>query len=342
VKPLNIVLPPNITVETIGDRLGPYYYGVADFFFARSVLRRYPISHPFWKQFDVVHLNQTMGPSLERLLSTGVPVCLFIHHPVSADLAVAVEESSVFHALQWKLRYAPLIFMQRRLCHTLPCIATVSETSACRIAADYACPRGKIFVVPNGVEIHARDSKDVAMQFDVLGLGSFIHPRKGFRYLVHAYKLLSAAGYRIADIGRRSAEQRKLLTSIPHLTVFGTVSDAELQMHIASSRTLISTSLYEGFGLSIIEALASGKPAFAFDGGAVREVLTPIDPDLVVPLRDTAALVQRIIHFLQLPSDQAMEVGGRYRDAVQRLYPLRRAAEGLEALYSKIIEAHLV
>src|SRR4051812_26581888 len=79
VKPESPDLPPNVRVETLHARLGSYYYGVSDALFARAVLRTYPADHSFWKQFAVIHINQTMGPALLRLQSTGVPLLFFIH-----------------------------------------------------------------------------------------------------------------------------------------------------------------------------------------------------------------------------------------------------------------------
>lgn len=335
-KPKNPDLPPNVKVETVKGRLGSYYYGWSDFLFARSVLKRYPARHSYWKQFDVIHLNQTMGPALLRLPQSGVPVCLLIHHPVTADRQVAIEESGFAQGLLWRLKYAALIAWQSRLCRALPHVVTVSHTAADRIASDYGCSREKICVVENGVDAEEfRQSQDEE-EFDVISLGSFVHPRKGFRYLEAIYRKLAQEGFCIADVGRRSDEQRKTLQAIPNLRSFGTVEQAELLSLMQRSKVLISTSLYEGFGLSLIEALACGKPAFAFDAGAVKEVLAPIDPSLVSPLRDTTSLVRHVVAFLRLPAEERQRRGNAYRRAIEQRFPLRASAAALRAFYERI------
>lgn len=336
VKPEQPDLPKNVKVETLHARLGSYYYGFADAFFARAVLHRYPADHAFWKQFDVIHLNQTMGPSLLHLQETGVPVLFFVHHPVSADLHVATQESSTLVAWNWRLKYALLKHWQKRFCRKLPHTATVSKTSAERIAKDYKVDTSRIHVVPNGIDGNVFTNEQAPQEFDVLAIGSFIHPRKGFCYLAETYRQLAAKGLRIADVGRRSSEQRKELRAIPEVQVFGNVDEDTLLSVLHHSKALVSTSLYEGFGLSLIEALACGRPAFAFNGGAVGEVLTPIDPQLVVPLRDINQLVRRIVDFVALPQVTRTERGEQYRKAVLELYPLQKSAIELKKLYEKI------
>ena len=296
VKPRDIELPANVEVQTLGERIGPYYYGIADYLYARALLRRHPPRDVFWKQFDVIHINQAMGPALSRLRETGVPVCFFIHHPVSADRTIVLEESSGFERLRWRLKYAFLVRWQKRLCRAFPHIVTVSHTAADRIARDYGCERSKVHVVPNGVDTEVFAPGDLSQsEFDVTALGAFVHPRKGFRYLLEVYRALSAHGLRIADAVRRSPEQMQALRAIPGVQVLGTVPEERLLSLLRQSSVLVSTSLYEGFGLSLVEALACGRPAVAFDGGAVREVLEPIDPSLVVALRDTGALADRVL-----------------------------------------------
>lgn len=336
-KPADAAVPPNIHVECISARLGPYYYGFSDWRFARAVLRRHPADDPFWNAFDVLHLNQTMGPALLELRKTNTPILFFIHHPVSADLAIAVQESSMTEGWKWRLKYALLRHWQRRFVREIRHVATVSHTAAERIATDYRCDITKIHIVPNGVDPELFIPGDCGTSdFDVIAVGSFVHPRKGFRYLAEAYRLLSGRGCRMADVGRRSPDQRQELSSIPGVRVFGTVPEEQLLSLLRRSAIPVSTSLYEGFGLSLIEALSCGRPAFAFEGGAVREVLDTIDPALVVPARDTAALVQRVTDFLALPLRERAERGEMYRDRVLHLYSLERSARILGELYDRL------
>jgi len=321
-------LPKNVKVLEVPSRIGPYYYGIADFLFARSVLKKYPTTSDFWSQFDVIHLNQTMGPAIKKLKATGVPLLFLIHHPVTADKEVS----------GWVFKYAFLIKFQRAMCKSADRITTVSETMRKRIASDYSVSLEKISVVYNGVDGDVFTlTKDVKCQFDVIAVGSFIHPRKGFTYLLDVYRSLAASGKTIADVGRRSEQQQHALQSIPGVKVHGMVSAQELIDLVRHSRVLVSTSLFEGFGLSLIESLACGHPAFAFAVGAVPEVLESIDSSLIVSTRDTEALTKAVEEFLALPSVDRDQRGELYREAVLDRYSLQASANALNTLYNSLI-----
>ena len=279
------------------------------------------------------------GTPLLRLRDAGKPIVYVVHHPLSADRDVTSRESSGFASLLWQLRYWPLVRGQRAFCTSGVNVLSVSQTVARRLI-DEGAPASSITVVPNGVDGEVFTPGDLAAsEFDVIALGSFMHPRKGFRYVREAYKKLAAKGLRIADVGRRSEAQHAELRNIPQVRSFGTVEHDQLLALLRSSSTLMSTSLYEGFGLSLIEALACGRPAFAFDAGATGEVLQSIDPTLVVPVRDVSALVTRVESFLALPTEERVAKGQRYRSEVLARYSLKHSADALLALYKRARKA---
>lgn len=336
-KPVDAVLPPNVEVIELNERLGPFYYGISDIRFSKAVLRRYPVTDAFWKQFDVVHLNQTIGDGLLALRDTGRPVLYTVHHPVTVDRQVALQEDPWYERLRWWAKYVVLIRAQRRLCRGFSRVMTVSHTSARRIADDYGIPFDKISVVYNGVNGTEFTLADATPpRFDVVALGSFIHPRKGFKHLARVYRLLSERGLRIADVGRRSGAQMEILKTIPGVTSHETIPQEQLVDIVRSSQVLISTAVYEGFGLSLIEALACGKPCFAFAVGAVPEVLEPIDPSLLVTPRNAEEMAEKIFAYLALPAEEKRRKGEEYRRRVLELYTIDASAKSLRDLYASL------
>ena len=221
------------------------------------------------------------------------------------------------------------------MCHACDQIITVSNTVRDRLVADYSCDSSKITIVPNGVDGAVFTIGSDSSEYDVVAMGSFIHPRKGFSYLLEVYQSLSDSGAHIADIGRRTDAQRSALKKISGVTTFGTISGEELISILQRSSVLISVSLYEGFGLSLIEALSCGKPAFAFEGGAVKEVLAPIDPNLIVSQRDTNELILRVREFLALSEEERRKRGDEYRNAVLERYSLMKSARALSEFYAR-------
>lgn len=334
-SPETVELPENIELVRVPATAASYYYGRSDRSFAAEVLRSFPTDHAFWSQFGVIHLNQINASELLSLQQTDVPSLLTIHHPVTVDREVAMREAGFPRSLRWWARYRSLIREQQRMCRGVPHVMTVSETVKERLVQDYSCSESNIHVVHNGVDETVFLPGGNTL-FDAIAVGSFVHPRKGFKYLLEVYRELGTHGLRIADVGRRTAKQRRALKDLPGVTVHGTVEPHQLVELLRISATLISTALYEGFGLALIEALSCGRPAFAFAGGAVAEVLDPIDPTLLVEPRDSQKLARLIIEFLELNPEERQARGQRYRREVVDRYSLERTASGLRRLYQKV------
>jgi glycosyltransferase involved in cell wall biosynthesis len=81
---------------------------------------------------------------------------------------------------------------------------------------------------------------------------------------------------------------------------------------------------------------SSGRACVAFNAGAVSEVLGPIDPQLVVPIRDVPSLVTHAKYFLTLPIEKQQSLGEEYRQKVRGLYSIEKSAEALHSLYTLI------
>ena len=82
----------------------------------------------------------------------------------------------------------------------------------------------------------------------------------------------------------------------------GRVSESELRaLYAAADLFVLPTVAYEGFGMSTVEALASGTPVLGTAVGATPEILAPIDEALIVPRADANALaagLRRVIPLL--------------------------------------------
>lgn len=333
------LLPDNIEIIEFHEKLGTYYFGIADAHFVTCVFNKYPPSSIFWKQFDVIHLNQTINSRWLELQDFDHSLLYTVHHPVSADRQVSMQEvSNIFFKVLWYFKYFSLIQHQKKLLRRVKNILTVSQTSRERIVSDYGINREKISVVYNGVDTNFYFfSKLVALpKYSLISVGSFIHPRKGFKYLLSLYRFFSSAGFLVADVGKRNPKQLEELRKIKGVEVFGIVDNSRLRELLWDSSCFVSTSLYEGFGLGIVEALACGRPAFSFDSGAVSEVLAKIDSSLIVEQRNVSDLANAITNNLNLSIEIKNKLGDFYFKKVQEHYPLHSTAVGLEQVYLRI------
>ena len=145
-------------------------------------------------------------------------------------------------------------------------ILTVSRAVADQIAERYPGSAAKIAVTPNGVDERFRPAGEPAPGDTFLFVGND-KPHKNLETLLAAFRAARAAKPRLQLLlagGARSAEAG--------VSSLGFVDDAALLELYRRSLALIQPSIEEGFGLPVLEAMASGLPVIASNAPALREV----------------------------------------------------------------------
>jgi glycosyltransferase involved in cell wall biosynthesis len=214
------------------------------------------------------------------------------------DLFAAVEPSWFAPQIGMQLRVA-----QRRAAHIAAAVIAVSECTRNDLIECYGVSPERIRVVYNGVD-HARfrpaevDAEAIARRIGVrhpfiLCVGSLMPWRNAVRLLRAASRLdfgLLFVGRDIwgTDPTARVAAER----GWDWARFSGYVADAELPELYAAARIFAYPSLYEGFGIPPLEAMASGTPVVASTAGALPEVLG--DAALLVDPYDEDALAQAL------------------------------------------------
>ncbi len=141
-------------------------------------------------------------------------------------------------------------------------VVAVSAFTSAELTELLAVPTERIRVVPNGVD-PVFDAEGPAAQGDyVLAVGT-LEPRKNLQAAVEAARL-AAVELRVA--GARGWGG----VDVPGWA--GRPSDAELAALYRGARCLVYPSLYEGFGIPVLEAMACGTPVVTSRGGATEEV----------------------------------------------------------------------
>ena len=115
---------------------------------------------------------------------------------------------------------------------------------------------------------------------------SSIDPRKNFARLIEACQGLTGAKlYIVGKYNRVFSQQMQLDTTSDHIQFLGRVSDEELVRLYNQAACFVFPSLYEGFGLPPLEAMACGCPVLVSDIPVEREVcgdaalyFNPLDP----------------------------------------------------------------
>ena len=124
-----------------------------------------------------------------------------------------------------------------------------------------------------------------------------LYPEKRVELQIEAFrrlpeeKLLIAGGYTEGD--HASAYVQKIMRDLPpNVTILGEVSEEKLIDLYSRCRALLCTAVDEDFGLTPLEAMASGKLVVAVDEGGFKETVTPETGVLVHP--DIDAIIDAI------------------------------------------------
>ncbi|MEM1245169.1 MAG: glycosyltransferase family 1 protein [Acidobacteriota bacterium] len=221
-------------------------------------------------------------------------------------------------------------------------VTVVSETTGRDAVRELGADAAKIRVVTNGVADHFEASAEETASQRLLFVGTR-EPRKNLEALLEALRRLLDQGRwqgELALVGLDGwgsnadidARLRKLGERC-QVSFLGYVGESELPEIYRSSRLLVMPSLYEGFGLPVLEAMASGLVVACSDAAPFPEITD--GAALLAPPRDVDALAQQIERAW---GDEALRAELRERGLdVARRYSWQRSAEKLADVFDEVL-----
>lgn len=209
---------------------------------------------------------------------------------------------------------------RRRYFAQADAIVMVSESGAEDLGQRFGVPRGRITLVPNGVDLSCFGPEGpesgllgrygLAGRRVVVTVARLV-PRKGIDRLIRALPAVAAAVPDLMHLvvgdgecrGALEAQARDL--GLADRVVFaGQVPEAELAAHFRLGEVFAMTNRRtedgedEGFGLVFLEAMACGVPVLGGRAGGVPEVVTEGETGLLVEADDTPAVAAALIRLL--------------------------------------------
>lgn len=298
------------------------------------------------RRFDVVHDNQCLGEGLLQLQRM-VPVVATIHHPVTVDRQIALAAASDWLKRLTLRRWYSFLDKQIAVAPQLDRVLTVSHAAGQGIIKDLHIRPDRLRVVPNGVDLTLfRPLPEIERHNDrLISTISANGPLKGFTYLLDALvevrrQVPTAHLTVIGKKGHEESERRIRELGLEGAVRFtGRLSTEEMIHEYAQACVAVVPSLYEGFGLPAIEAMACEVPVVSTNAGALAEVVGEDGrTGLLVPPADGAALAKPILALLANP-ELRLTMGHAGRQRVAEHFTWRRAAELSVEVYREVLAA---
>lgn len=299
-------------------------------------------------RYDVVHDNQCLGSGLLGMLDDGWPLLTTLHHPITVDRELALAKAENAYRRFTQRRWFGFLGMQKRVARNLSRVVTVSESSKADIARQMGVPLERMTVVPVGVDHTVfRPRPELArVPGRVIVTSSSDVPMKGLVPLLEAVAKLRTERHVELTVVGRPTEGGRVARTIERLSLTSAVrcvsgiSDDELAMAYAQAEVAVVPSLYEGFSLPAIEAMACGVPLVATTGGALPEVVgTHGETGLLVTPDDPEALATGIRTVMDDPA-LAARLGAGGRERVLGRYTWAATARGTAEQYRVVLEEH--
>ncbi|MFI5335192.1 MAG: glycosyltransferase family 4 protein [Opitutales bacterium] len=127
--------------------------------------------------------------------------------------------------------------------------------------------------------------------------------RKGLPYLLSAWERLGPVKAELWLAGAAGPDEARLLPVLPGLRLLGRIPHADIPALFARADVFVLPSLYEGFSLAVLEALAAGLPIIATPNTGAGEALQQRGLGDLIPAASVDALEAALRHHLAMPPD---------------------------------------
>ncbi len=229
---------------------------------------------------------------------------------VVSNQIVTIHDASVFDHPEW---FRPSFAAWTRiswkiLAKRVQAIITVSEFSSKRLQHYLKIPNHKFHIIPNGVgkpfEPQSKQSVEVVQKKYNLNKPYFLfvgtlEPRKNLTKLLDAFQQSNSSSHLLVIAGGKGkvfAESTNRVGNSNRTFFLGYVPDSDLPTLYSGASAALTISLYEGSGLTALEAMACGAPVIASNTTSFPEV-TEEAALLINPSRteDIASAITKLI-----------------------------------------------
>lgn len=250
--------------------------------------------------YDIVIDNQSISYGMLEIQKL-LPLIEIIHHPITKDYEHDLQANNKLLYRFSRYRWYSFLKMQKKVAPHIKNIITPSLNSLKDISRDFKCNSNSMNVIHNGldVDIFIPYSNIKRDQLRLITTASADVPLKGLDYTLEALSFLKKefCDINLVVIGKLKQEghtsrliKRLGLESIIQFKT--NLTKKEIAEEYACSSIAIVSSLYEGFGYPVIEAMSCSVPLIAANTSSIPELVG--DYATLIPSRDSTSLAKSI------------------------------------------------
>jgi len=244
----------------------------------------------------------------------------------------------------FSLKNSKAFFRLRLLSCLCRAITGVNEETSAFLKNDIGISATKVHTIPNGInlkqyELVRSNRKLFGLTGNdlVVGIVARLHKVKDHQMLIHAFRLVvyKLPQTKLLVIGDGPTRQQlESLVSELQITdkVFFLGICSDIPELLSCLDVVVLSSLEEGLPMSILEAMASGKPVVATEVGGVPTVVRTGQTGLLVPVGDSEAMATALTSLLTEP-DIAEKMGCNGRKIIEKYYDLKQSLAKYRILY---------
>ena len=293
--------------------------------------------------YDIVIDNQSISYGMIDLQKI-FPFIEIIHHPITKDFKYEMEQSNKLLYKFSRYRWYSFLKMQKKVAPKISNIITPSINSLKDISKDFNCDPRRITVIQNGLDIDVfRPYKEILRNpLRLITTASADVPLKGLDYTLKSLAELKKdfAGIHLIVIGKLKEEGHtsRLIEKLniqDEVTFKTNLTKEEIAKEYAKSSISLVSSLYEGFGYPVIEAMSCGVPLIAANTSSIPELVGEFAS--LIPAKDTKAQIESIKNVIQ-KYDHYKDIAEKGREHIITKFNWLKITEEYEKTIFKTIE----
>ena len=295
------------------------------------------------KHYDIVIDNQSISYAMIDIQKLFAFIEI-IHHPITKDFKYEMDQSNKLLYKFSRYRWYSFLKMQKKVAPKINNIITVSINSLKDISKDFNCDPSRITVIQNGLDIDIfRPYKEILRNpLRLITTASADVPLKGLDYTLKSLAELKKdfAGIHLIVIGKLKEEGHtsRLIEKLniqDEVTFKTNLTKEEIAKEYAKSSISLVSSLYEGFGYPVIEAMSCGVPLIAANTSSIPELVGEFAS--LIPAKDTKAQIESIKNVIQ-KYDYYKDIAEKGREHIITKFNWLKITEEYEKTIFKTIE----